>query len=181
MKPIPSPEDVKNLEIFLLKHHAKALEILFDLYGSVLYGIAYRFVKNEDKAEKLIQQTLLEFVNNYSEKENAGQTLQLRLINAVRNNAQLKITSSESNQSRFFNVGTFKEMTPSENAPLFKIPGNNGSLNSEQNTILELVFFSGRNISDVSNQLGVEPAKVKSLLREALKNYRKESETLSWK
>lgn len=166
-------DEINKLEILLLKRETKALEILYDQFSALLYGIALKMVKNEAKAEKLLKETLYIFFKEFSEKGVFIQSMQLRLIGIMRTIAQKNIVLPIQNQKPFFYVDNLNTPMEPENEPLFKNTGHKiPSMSDDQLNVLDLVFLGGGKINDVAKFLGIDESKVKRLLREALKNYR---------
>lgn len=159
-----------------------AVEMMYDLFAPMLYGVALKLVQNETKAEDLIQKVFLHFYNNHSSFDETKQNIYLWLVSITTTYAQEKVhlVSHFQNQKPLFYVNTDVGEKILDSPPLFKDSEEEVVfINADQKNILDLVFFGGKKISTVAKSLGMDENKIKKLLHEAVKNHRKEQGT--WK
>jgi hypothetical protein len=139
-----------------------AAEKLYDTYAPILYGFALKIVHNEPLAEEILQQSLI-----YIWKEahiHPSEVTLLSMINTVRVIATIKLkeTSNHKNQPGSIYVDHNENIDNSHDSVM----------TNDHDRILNLIFLKGHTVNDVATKLSMEVSKVRTLLREAIRQYR---------
>lgn len=160
-----------------------AIEIFYDQFAPVVYGVILRIVKEEITAAELLKETFLYLLKNHSEFDESVQNLTQWVIGITRKIALQRISfltySRNHNSSNHVNHtetgGLF------EQAQVLKTTFDMTVLmTTEERKVLDLVFFGGGSIKEVANHLGITEIKVKQLLQTAVNHHRKERREV-WK
>jgi RNA polymerase sigma-70 factor, ECF subfamily len=163
----------------LRRHQPEAMEIMYEQFAPVLFGVALRIVKNEKIAGEVLVQTFNHVWNNHSGYDESRQTLCMWMIGIVRAMAQEKMSfeSFVQNQNLSADVNRTGDDKLMESISNLNITKTGISLTTiEQKKVLDLVFFGGGKLNEVAKHLSIDERKAKQLLREAICRYRKESQ-----
>lgn len=180
----PNNFDHKRISALLKVDHTLAIELIYDQFSSILFGVASKLVKSESEAEDLLMETLLRICKDYSSLDESKQNIYLWAIGILRLVAseKLQLVTNMQNQKAPFYVDTDMDIVRSENSSLFHSEDGDGVLkSSNQKNILDMIFFNGNKITDVAKYLGMDENKIKKILHEEVNIHRKESEMASWK
>lgn len=168
----------EELVQLLSSREVKGLEILYDNYSPVLYGVIFRILRNESLAEEVLQDTFLKIWNNFTQYDSAKGRLFSWMINIARNSALDKIRSKDfisgqKNQSFEKSVYSDKdELQTSYNPDTIGIQQMVQRLEPEYRQILELLFFGGYTHSAAAEKLNIPLGTVKTRSRAALQKLR---------
>ncbi len=155
----------------------EAFEYLYDNYSNALYGIAFKVLKEEDKAADSLQDTFLKIWKNISSYNSGKGTLFTWMLNIARNTAIDKLRG-EAKNTNVFNLEHVHEMelTP---AGIFDMPLATldmraivSKLIPEKKQVIEMVYFQGYTHEEVSLKLNLPLGTVKSRVRRALSDLR---------
>ncbi|MEB3213801.1 MAG: sigma-70 family RNA polymerase sigma factor [Leptolyngbyaceae bacterium] len=167
-----SPVD-RELMNGLKAQQPKALENLYDCYGGMMYGLAFKILGDRQEAEDLIQDIFLKLWQTCTYDPERG-TLQSFLLLLVRSRALDRLRSRK---SRFNRVEQFEHQILSETSkhfPLDAVASDEISqrvqdaliaLPEKQRKALELSYFGGFSQQEIANLLEVPLGTVKSYFR----------------
>lgn len=154
-----------------------AFEYLYDNYSSALYGIAFKILKEEEKAADTLQDTFLKIWKNIASYNFDKGTLFTWMLNIARNTAIDKLRGEVRNENviKLENISEM-ELTPAGIFDLslstIDIRGIVSLLLPEKKQVIELVYFQGYTHEEVSEKLNLPLGTVKSRVRRALTELR---------
>lgn len=154
----------------------EALSTLFDRYGSMVYSVALRVLKDPGDAEDVMQDIFIQIWKNPTSFVSGRGSLGGWLLVVARNRS----------------IDVLRRRKPYEDVELFALPGSNAltseaerhvllakirdvvqSLPEEQKHSLELAFFEGLTHSEIAEKTGDPLGTVKTRIRLALITIRK--------
>jgi RNA polymerase sigma factor (sigma-70 family) len=156
-----------------------AIEALYDMYSSSLYGVISRIVIDEATAEDVLQETFVKIWHSFSGYSTEKGRLFTWMVNIARNLAIDKIRSKDfknqnKNQELENNVTFIDEQRNTVyNPELLGIKELVATLKPEQKLILELVYFKGYTHVEAADELGIPLGTIKTRLRMAIQQLRK--------
>ncbi len=156
-----------------------AIEALYDMYSSSLYGVIARIITDAATAEDVLQETFVKIWHSFSAYSTEKGRLFTWMVNIARNLAIDKIRSKDfknqnKNQELENNVTFIDEQRNTVYKPeLLGIKELVGTLKPEQKVILELVYFKGYTHVEASDELGIPLGTIKTRLRMAIQELRK--------
>ena len=156
-----------------------AIEALYDMYSSSLFGVIVRIVNDTALAEDILQDTFVKIWNSFSSYSTEKGRLFTWMVNIARNLAIDKIRSKDfknqgKNQDIENNVAFIDEQRNAVYKPeLLGIKELVEGLKPEQKSILDLVYFKGYTHVEAADELGVPLGTVKTRLRMAIIQLRK--------
>ena len=156
-----------------------AIEALYDMYSSSLFGVIVRIVNDTALAEDILQDTFVKIWNSFSSYSTEKGRLFTWMVNIARNLAIDKIRSKDfknqgKNQDIENNVAFIDEQTNAVYKPEhLGVKELVERLKPEQKSILDLVYFKGYTHVEAADELGVPLGTVKTRLRMAIIQLRK--------
>ena len=156
-----------------------AIEALYDMYSSSLYGIISRIIPDTATAEDVLQETFVKIWNSFSSYSTEKGRLFTWMVNIARNLSIDKLRSKDfknqnKNQELEINVTLVDEQRNTTYKPeLLGIKELVQTLKPEQKVILELVYFKGFTHVEASEELGIPLGTIKTRLRMAIQELRK--------
>lgn len=181
MEPINSqsqaPLPLTDAELFhaLGTKQPKALMILYERYGSLVYGVALKILKNSPEAEDLTQEIFLALWHHATYNPEHGYFTRY-LITMTRSRAIDKLRSRGRNLKLLQRWGqtiiTESSSTPFEEASLTERSEHVRSallqLTPKQRQILEMAYDSGFSQSEIAQQMNIPLGTVKTCTRQGL-------------
>jgi len=166
--------------VLALRNREKiAIEALYDMYSSSLYGIISRIIIDTATAEDVLQETFVKIWNSFASYSTEKGRLFTWMVNIARNLAIDKIRSKDfknqnKNQELENNVTFIDEQRNTVyNPELLGIKELVETLKPEQKSILDLVYFKGYTHVEAADELGVPLGTIKTRLRMAIIQLRK--------
>jgi RNA polymerase sigma factor (sigma-70 family) len=172
----------EEILVALLKEKQKqGMDILYDNYSAVLYGVIFRIVRSEELADDLLQEVFVKIWKNFSQYDPGKSRLYTWIIHIARNLAIDKVRSRE-----FVNSGKNQDI---ENVVPFDPGSNNtynpdvigvkelaGQLSADQQMIIDLLYFKGYTQAEVAEELNLPLGTVKTRVRLAINILRRKFE-----
>lgn len=166
--------------VLALRNREKiAIEALYDMYSSSLYGVISRIITDTATAEDVLQETFVKIWHSFSSYSTEKGRLFTWMVNIARNLAIDKIRSKDfknqnKNQELENNVAFIDEQKSTVYKPeLLGIKELVDTLKPEQKSILDLVYFKGYTHVEAADELGVPLGTIKTRLRMAIQQLRK--------
>jgi len=166
--------------VLALRRHEKiAVEALYDMYSSSLYGVISRIITDTTVAEDVLQETFVKIWHSFASYSTEKGRLFTWMVNIARNLAIDKLRSKDfknqnKNQELEINVTFIDEQRNTVYKPeLLGIKDLVGTLKPEQKSILELVYFKGYTHVEAAEELGIPLGTIKTRLRMAILQLRK--------
>ena len=169
----------EELVLALRNREKIAIEALYDMYSSSLYGVISRIIIDTATAEDLLQETFVKIWHSFSGYSTEKGRLFTWMVNIARNLAIDKLRSKDfknqnKNQELENNVTFIDEQRNTVYKPeLLGIKDLVGTLKPEQKSILELVYFKGYTHVEAAEELGIPLGTIKTRLRMAILQLRK--------
>jgi RNA polymerase sigma-70 factor (ECF subfamily) len=169
----------EELVLALRQREKVAIEALYDMYSSSLFGVIVRIVNDNAVAEDILQDTFVKIWNSFSSYSTEKGRLFTWMVNIARNLAIDKIRSKDfknqgKNQDIENNVAFIDEQRNAVYKPeLLGVKELVEGLKPEQKSILDLVYFKGYTHVEAADELGVPLGTVKTRLRMAIIQLRK--------
>jgi len=166
--------------VHALRHREKiAVEALYDMYSSSLFGVISRIIIDIPVAEDVLQETFVKIWHSFASYSTEKGRLFTWMVNIARNLAIDKIRSKDfknnnKNQELENNVTFIDEQRNTVYKPeLLGIKDLVQTLKPEQKLILELVYFKGYTHVEAADELGIPLGTIKTRLRMAIQQLRK--------
>jgi RNA polymerase sigma factor (sigma-70 family) len=169
----------EELVLALRNREKIAIEALYDMYSSSLYGVISRIVIDTATAEDVLQDTFVKIWNSFSSYSADKGRLFTWMVNIARNLSIDKIRSKDfknqnKNQELENNVTFIDEQRNTVYKPeLLGLKDLVETLKPEQKSILDLVYFKGYTHVEAADELGVPLGTIKTRLRMAIVQLRK--------
>lgn len=157
-----------------------ALSYLYDHYSGALYGVVMRIVQDEKVAEEVLQDVFMRIWDKIDSYDQSKSRLFTWMFNLSKNMAIDKLRSRELKKAGKTveianNVYTLdRDYLVHQNIDSIGLKEVIVKLRDEERLILELVYLKGYTQSEVSESQGIPLGTVKTRLRMALINLRKE-------
>jgi len=169
----------EELVLALRNRDKIAIEALYDMYSSSLFGVISRIIVETAAAEDVLQETFVKIWHSFSSYSTEKGRLFTWMVNIARNLAIDKIRSKDfknqnKNQELENNVTFIDEQRNTVYKPeLVGIKDLVLTLKPEQKSILELVYFKGYTHVEAADELGIPLGTIKTRLRMAIQELRK--------
>jgi RNA polymerase sigma factor (sigma-70 family) len=169
----------EELVLALRNRDKIAVEALYDMYSSSLYGVIVRIIVDTATAEDVLQETFVKIWHSFASYSTDKGRLFTWMVNVARNLAIDKIRSKDfknqnKNQELENNVTFVDEQRNTVYKPeLLGVKDLVQTLKPEQKSILELVYFKGYTHVEAAEELAIPLGTVKTRLRMALLELRK--------
>lgn len=169
----------EELVLALRQREKIAVEALYDMYSSSLFGVISRIINDTAIAEDVLQDTFVKIWNSFASYSTEKGRLFTWMVNIARNLAIDKIRSKDfknqgKNQELENNVTFIDEQRNTVYKPeLLGIKELVETLKPEQKSILDLVYFKGYTHVEAADELGVPLGTIKTRLRMAILQLRK--------
>ena len=169
----------EELVLALRNREKIAIEALYDMYSSSLYGVISRIVIDTATAEDVLQDTFVKIWNSFASYSAEKGRLFTWMVNIARNLSIDKVRSKDfknqnKNQELENNVTFIDEQRNTVYKPeLLGIKDLVETLKPEQKSILDLVYFKGYTHVEAADELGVPLGTIKTRLRMAIVQLRK--------
>ena len=169
----------EELVLALRRREKIAVEALYDMYSSSLFGVISRIINDTAVAEDVLQDTFVKIWNSFASYSAEKGRLFTWMVNIARNLAIDKIRSKDfknqsKNQELENNVTFIDEQRNTVYKPeLLGIKELVETLKPEQKSILDLVYFKGYTHVEAADELGVPLGTIKTRLRMAIVQLRK--------
>ena len=156
-----------------------AIEALYDMYSSSLYGVISRIIADTATAEDVLQETFVKIWHSFSSYSSEKGRLFTWMVNIARNLSIDKIRSKDyknqnKNQELENNVNSIDVQRSTVYKPeLLGIKELVQTLKPEQKSILDLVYFKGYTHVEAADELGIPLGTIKTRLRMAIQELRK--------
>lgn len=154
----------------------EAMTTLFDRYGTMVYSVALRVLKDAGEAEDVMQEIFVQIWKNPSAFVSGRGSLGGWLVVVTRNRSIDVIRRrrpSEPVELFALPSATNLAQEAERNSLLEKVRGAMHSLPDEQKKSIELAFFDGLTHSEIAEQTGDPLGTVKTRIRLALITIRK--------
>lgn len=176
---LQTPPPLTDAELFqaLKTRQPEALGILYERYGSLVYGVALKILKNSQEAEDLTQENFLALWRHVAYNPEHGYFIRY-LITMTRSRAIDKIRSRGSNLKllqrwrQTITAETSSHNSPFEQASLTErsqhVRSALAQLSQQQRQVLEMAYDEGLSQSEIAQKLDIPLGTVKTWTRQGL-------------
>lgn len=173
-----SDPDTK-LAAALHEGHAEAIESLYDRYGRLAFGLAYRIMNDTTAAEDVVQDAFLKAWRNARGYDPARGGIRSWLMTIVRNQAIDRLRGSARRFAETSLDDSDRETPASDafdavsaDAERKEVRAGFAALPEAQRRTLELAYFGGLSHVEIAVQMGVPLGTVKGRMRMGLEKLR---------
>ena len=152
----------------------RALSLLYDKYAGAIYSVIIKMVRDEGKAQNLLQDTFMtvwDKAESYDASKGRFYTWVFRIARNKTLNFLRKVEPLI--QTDDFSVHDSKEEAISIDAKDLELNGAITTLEEHHKKAIELVYFKGLTHKEAHQQMDVPLGTFKSYVRQALKQLRK--------
>jgi RNA polymerase sigma-70 factor (ECF subfamily) len=163
----------------LQQRDARALEQLYDRYGRLAYGLAYRMLDDSTAAEDVVQEAFLNVwrqAPTYDARRGTARTWLLSIVH----HRSIDVLRSRANRRNDIQIDLVERTlavtdtwsTVSVNIERETIRQAVASLPPDQQRTVELAYFAGYSQPEIATAMGVPLSTVKGRLRMAMQKLR---------
>ncbi len=172
-----------DTEIFLAirSQQVKALDLLYDRYGKLVYSIAFRMLSNVEEAEETTQETFLRLWQRSEIYQPERGSLSGFLVMITRSRCLDRLRSRKATHQKLQRIQTASHGVTNYNPPLEFVTVEERSqlvrealnqLSAVERKVLETAYYEGLSQSEIAKRDGIPLGTVKSRSRQALKKLR---------
>jgi RNA polymerase sigma-70 factor (ECF subfamily) len=151
----------------------RALSLLYDKYSGAIYGVILKMIRDEGKAQNLLQDTFItvwDKADSYDAVKGRFYTWVYRIaknktLNVLRKTDPLIQTDD-------FSVYVTKEDAISIDSDYLELNGSLNKLEAHHKEAIELVYFKGLTHREAHKEMNVPLGTFKSYIKQALKQLR---------
>lgn len=167
--------------VALLKQQSReAFNYLYANYGNVLFGVIKRIIFDEETSQDVLQETFVKIWNHIGQYDPAKGRIYTWMINIARNTSIDKLRSKGEIMKAKIQTGEDIVNTAGSNMKTEQATDAIGlqnliaSLKPEYQTIVQLAYFRGYTLDEVSKTLEIPLGTVKTRMRQAIKLLREQ-------
>jgi RNA polymerase sigma-70 factor (ECF subfamily) len=151
----------------------RALSLLYDKYSGAIYGVILKMIRDEGKAQNLLQDTFIT-VWDKAESYDADKGRFYTWVYRIAKNKTLNVLRKTDPliQTDDFSVHINKEDAISIDPQYLELNGSLNKLEAHHKEALELVYFKGFTHREAHTEMNVPLGTFKSYIRQALKQLR---------
>jgi RNA polymerase sigma-70 factor, ECF subfamily len=184
---MPAPpvvnEQSTDLEIFsaIQAQQVKALDVLYDRYGKLVYSMAVQILNNVEEAEEVTQETFLRLWQRSEIYQPKRGSLSGFLITLSRSRSLDRLRSRQSREQKLQRIQMFADCVSDYNPPLEFVTVQERfnlvhialkQLSPIDRQLLEAAYYGGLSQSEIAERENIPLGTVKSRTRQALKKLR---------
>lgn len=161
--------------VLLLKQQSRdAYNYLYKQYGGVLYGVINKVVYDEQTAQDVLQEVFVKIWNNIAQYNPEKGRIYTWMLNIARNAAIDKLRSKgeimkgkiQTGEDAVYNVSaSLKTEQSTDTIGIHKMVGE---LKPEYQSIVNLAYFKGYTLDEISKELDTPLGTVKTRMRHAM-------------
>lgn len=182
MPPLPSYTEEQLIKL-LRSGSRDGFNYLYKNYGNVLYGTILRIVNDEETAQDVLQEAFVKIWNNISQYDATKGRIYTWILNISRNTAidklrskgeimKAKIQSGDDIVNNIQNSRRTEQQTDT-----IGLRSMVAGLKPEYHTIVELAYYKGYTLDEISKTLNVPLGTVKTRMRSAMQQLRQKFST----
>jgi len=175
LKTIYSEEEL----VMLLKEGGRAaFSYLYRQYSAVLYGIIYKVIPDEQTAQDVLQDVFVKIWSNIDQYSPQKGRLYTWMLNIARNAAIDKLRSKgeimkgkiQTGEDVVDNIGN--SMRTEQATDAIGLRKMVGALKPEYQVLIDMAYFKGFTLNEISKVLNIPLGTVKTRMRYAIKQLR---------
>ncbi len=178
MPPLPVTYNEEELVLLLKQQSREAFNYLYKQYSAVLYGVICKVIYDEQTAQDVLQDVFVKIWNNIEQYNPQKGRIYTWMINIARNAAIDKLRSKGEIMKGKIQTGDdivsnlergMKTEQATDTIGLRKMVSG---LKPEYETIINLAYFKGYTLDEISKTLGIPLGTVKTRMRHAIQQLR---------
>jgi len=161
--------------VLLLKHQSKdAFSYLYKQYGGVLFGVVNKVIYDEQTAQDVLQEVFVKIWNNIAQYNPQKGRIYTWMINIARNAAIDKLRSKGEIMKGKIQTGedivssSKTSMKTEQSTDTIGLRGMVAELKPEYEAIVDLSYFKGYTLDEISKILDIPLGTVKTRMRHAM-------------
>ena len=165
----------EELVLLLKQQSREAFDYLYRQYAGVLYGIVNKVVYDEQIAQDVLQEVFVKIWHNIPQYDPAKGRIYTWMINIARNAAIDKLRSKGEIMKSKIQMGddivhnVQKGMKTEQSVDTIGLRDMVADLKPEYETIVNLAYFKGFTLDEISKTLDIPLGTVKTRMRHAIK------------
>ncbi|HTN47752.1 MAG TPA: sigma-70 family RNA polymerase sigma factor [Flavipsychrobacter sp.] len=166
----------EQLVTLLRQKSNEAFNYLYDNYSGVIFGHICHIITDQDTAQDVMQETFVKIWNNIAQYDNTRGRIYTWMINIARNTAVDKLRSKGEimktkirGNEEIVNINAGKSEISTDTIGLKKMVSE---LKSDQKEIVDLAYFKGYTLDEISKALDTPLGTIKTRMRQAIKTLR---------
>lgn len=164
----------EELVLLLQQRSEAAFNYLYQNYAGVLYGIVHKVIFDEQTAQDVLQDVFVKIWNNISQYDPAKGRIYTWMLNIARNAAIDKLRSKgeimkgkiQTGEDIVDNLG--RGMRTEQATDTIGLRRMVGELEPQYRAIVELAYFKGYTMDEISKTLDIPLGTVKTRMRHAM-------------
>ncbi len=181
--PAAACDQSTDTELFLAiqAQQVKALDLLYDRYGKLVYATAFRMLNTVEEAEEVTQETFLRLWQRSESYQPSRGSLSGFLMMITRSRCLDRLRSRKAAYQKIQRIQSASECVLNYNPPLEFVTLEERShlvrnalqqLSPDEKALLETAYYEGLSQSEIAKREGIPLGTVKSRSRTALKKLR---------
>jgi RNA polymerase sigma-70 factor (ECF subfamily) len=168
----------EELVLLLQQKSEAAFSYLYDNYAGVLYGVVHKIVFDEQTAQDVLQEVFVKIWNNIGQYDPKKGRIYTWMLNIARNAAIDKLRSKGEVMKSKIRTGEdivsniAQGMGTEQATDTIGLRRMVGDLEPGYRAIVELAYFKGFTLDEISKTLGIPLGTVKTRMRHAIKTLR---------
>lgn len=160
--------------VLLKKQSKEAFDYLYKQYAGVLYGVAKKIIHDEQTAQDILQEVFVKIWHNAGQYNPEKGRIYTWMINIARNAAIDKLRSKgEVMKSKIQTSGDVvysseKNMKTEQATDTIGLKAIVAELKPEYYTIVDMAYFKGYTLDEISKTLNIPLGTVKTRMRHAI-------------
>lgn len=178
--PTASSYTEEELVQLLRQQDRDAYNYLYSNYSNVIYGIIHRIIFDEETAKDVLQEAFVKIWNNISQYDSSKGRIYTWMINIARNAAIDKMRSKGEIMKSKIQTGedivsnVQRGMRTEQSTDTIGLRNLVGDLKPEYQNIVQLAYFKGFTLDEISKTLEIPLGTVKTRMRHAIKTLRQQ-------
>lgn len=158
----------------LVQQSREGFNYLYKQYSAVLYGVIRKVIYDEATAQDVLQEAFVKIYNNISKYNPEKGRLYTWMLNVARNAAIDKLRSKGEVMKGKIQTGddivyrSENELKTEQKTDAIGLKESVASLAPEYQTIVELAYFKGFTLDEISKSLEIPLGTVKTRMRKAI-------------
>jgi RNA polymerase sigma-70 factor (ECF subfamily) len=180
----PLPSYTEEQLIALLRSGSRdGFNYLYKNYGNVLYGTILKIVHDEETAQDVLQEAFVKIWNNIGQYDATKGRIYTWMLNISRNTAIDKLRSKGEIMKAKIQTGDDivnniqNSRKTEQQTDTIGLRNMVAGLKPEYHTIVELAYYKGYTLDEISKTLDVPLGTVKTRMRSAMQQLRKKFST----
>lgn len=175
-----APLDDATMLHHMVRRDPESVALLYDRYGGVAFTLAYRILNDRQSAEDTVQESFLNAWRRVATYDARRGTVRTWLLTIVHHQTISLLRATRSRGGATIDIASILSLTNGEDTVATVVRGMHGeqvrealgALSSVQRQVVELAYFGGLSLSEISRSSAVPLGTVKGRMRLGLAKLR---------